>query len=193
MDVGGWLGGGRRPTGACTAACASACGATWQAAARACSHRQCAFESRPAFWPPPACDAKRAAPCPALQDFETFFEPIFAMFAAQRRSGESLGDFTARVGFDAVRTFQASYIAPAAAEKLPKVRPAPPLLAPSPPARLALAALHCSAQPARTPHAPKPALADASLSLHVCTSACRCKNVRPGLVACRRRHVPGST
>ncbi|KAL4421460.1 hypothetical protein ABPG75_010751 [Micractinium tetrahymenae] len=55
------------------------------------------------------------------KDFESFCEPIFAMFAAQRRGGESLGDFTARVGFDAVRAFQASYIAPAAAEKLPKV------------------------------------------------------------------------
>lgn len=52
------------------------------------------------------------------KDFETFFEPIFAMFAAQRRgSSESLGDFSARLGFDALRAFQASYVAPAAAEK----------------------------------------------------------------------------
>lgn len=67
-----------------------------------------------------------ALPPGVLQDFETFFEPVFAMFAAQRRNGESLGDFTARVGFDAVRAFQASYIAPAVAEKLPKVSSSPP-------------------------------------------------------------------
>ncbi|PSC68656.1 sulfite reductase isoform B [Micractinium conductrix] len=56
------------------------------------------------------------------KDFETFFEPIFAMFKAQRRSpAETLGDFTARVGFDAVRAFQASYIGAEAAATLPKV------------------------------------------------------------------------
>jgi hypothetical protein len=45
------------------------------------------------------------------------------MFKAQRRGPEeSLGDFAARVGFDALREFQAAYISPAEAEKLPKVR-----------------------------------------------------------------------
>ena len=44
------------------------------------------------------------------------------MFKAQRRSpAETLGDFTARVGFDAVRAFQASYIGAEAAATLPKV------------------------------------------------------------------------
>ena len=43
------------------------------------------------------------------------------MFKAQRRGAESLGDFTARVGFDALRAFQGAYIAPEAAQALPKV------------------------------------------------------------------------
>lgn len=83
---------------------------------------------------PAACPTLPPAPDPPprpTQDFETFFEPIFAMFAAQRRNAESLGDFTARVGFDAVRAFQAQYIAPAAAEKLPKVSAPPCWLAPA--------------------------------------------------------------
>lgn len=66
--------------------------------------------------------AARPGPAPPPQDFETFLEPIFAMFKAQRRGGEeTLGDFVARVGFDAVREYQAGYIAPSAADKLPKV------------------------------------------------------------------------
>ena len=47
---------------------------------------------------------------------ETFFEPIFAMFKEQRRSSsETLGDFTARVGFEALRQYQAAYTPTAAA------------------------------------------------------------------------------
>ena len=55
-------------------------------------------------------------PPPLLQDLETFFEPIFAMFKEQRRSSsETLGDFTARVGFEALRQYQAAYTPTAAA------------------------------------------------------------------------------
>lgn len=54
------------------------------------------------------------------KDFETFLEPLFAAFKAQRRDSETFGDFCARVGFDALRAAQASYIAPAAAAALPK-------------------------------------------------------------------------
>lgn len=43
------------------------------------------------------------------------------MFKAQRRGAETFGDFCARVGFDALRAYQASYIAPAAVAALPKV------------------------------------------------------------------------
>lgn len=43
-----------------------------------------------------------------LQDFETFLQPLLAAFQAQRRGdAETFGDFCARVGFDALRQFQA--------------------------------------------------------------------------------------
>ncbi len=59
---------------------------------------------------------------PPVQDFETFLEPLFAAFKAQRRGAdETFGDFCARVGFEALREAQANYISPAVAEKLPKV------------------------------------------------------------------------
>lgn len=38
-----------------------------------------------------------------VQKLEETLEPIFAAFKAQRQGGESLGDFVARVGFDALR------------------------------------------------------------------------------------------
>ncbi|KAI3423846.1 hypothetical protein D9Q98_009681 [Chlorella vulgaris] len=56
-----------------------------------------------------------------VKDFETFLEPLFAAFKAQRRGAdETFGDFCARVGFEALREAQANYISPAVAEKLPK-------------------------------------------------------------------------
>ena len=58
-----------------------------------------------------------------VKDFETFFEPLFALFKAQRRGeGESFGDFAARLGPAALRAQQASYIGAEAALKLPRVR-----------------------------------------------------------------------
>lgn len=48
-------------------------------------------------------------------------EPIFAMFKAQRRPGESFGDFVARVGFEAVREFSTAYVPAEAAEGMPQV------------------------------------------------------------------------
>jgi sulfite reductase (ferredoxin) len=56
-----------------------------------------------------------------LKDFETFFEPLFTIFKARRRSGESFGDFTARIGFAELRSFQSSYISAEVAKTLPKV------------------------------------------------------------------------
>ena len=44
-----------------------------------------------------------------VDDIETFFEPIFAMWAQQRQSGEFFGNFINRVGFDALRAYAESY------------------------------------------------------------------------------------
>lgn len=56
-----------------------------------------------------------------VKDLETFLEPLFALFKAQKRSEETFGDFCARVGFPALKAFQASYISAEAAKTLPKV------------------------------------------------------------------------
>ncbi len=40
-----------------------------------------------------------------LQDIEKVLEPILFFFKNRRRPGEALGDFTARVGFDALRQY----------------------------------------------------------------------------------------
>lgn len=56
-----------------------------------------------------------------IKDFETFLEPLFAAFKAKRRVSESFGDFCARVGFDELKSSQASYISPQEAKTLPKV------------------------------------------------------------------------
>ncbi|MEH2277932.1 MAG: sulfite reductase, ferredoxin dependent [Nostoc sp.] len=42
-------------------------------------------------------------------DLESFLEPIFVYFKKSRKSKESFGDFCARVGFDAIREFTATY------------------------------------------------------------------------------------
>jgi sulfite reductase (ferredoxin) len=54
-----------------------------------------------------------------VADLETFFEPLFAMFKSQRRAEESFGDFCARVGFEALRTYQESYIPDSQIKDLP--------------------------------------------------------------------------
>jgi len=56
-----------------------------------------------------------------LADMETFFEPLFAMFKSQKRADESFGDFCARVGFEALRTYQESYIPEGQIKDLPTV------------------------------------------------------------------------
>ena len=68
-----------------------------------------------------------------VADMETFFEPIFAMWAQQRQDKEYFGDFVNRVGFDAVRAFSKSYVpaptagaAPAAAAASPAAAAASP-------------------------------------------------------------------
>ena len=57
-----------------------------------------------------------------IKDLEAFFEPLFALIKAQRRGAdETFGDFCARVGFEALRAHQATYISADAAKTLPKV------------------------------------------------------------------------
>jgi len=56
-----------------------------------------------------------------LSEMETFFEPLFALFKSQRRADESFGDFCARVGFDALKAQQESYIAQGDIANLPQV------------------------------------------------------------------------
>lgn len=56
-----------------------------------------------------------------LSDFESFFEPIFALFKSQRRVGESFGDFCGRVGFDALKEQQDSYIPQSEMKNLPQI------------------------------------------------------------------------
>jgi sulfite reductase (ferredoxin) len=54
-----------------------------------------------------------------VDDIDTFFEPIFAMWAQQRKSKEYFGDFINRVGFDALRVFTESYVPGPAAVTAP--------------------------------------------------------------------------
>jgi len=49
-------------------------------------------------------------------DLETFFEPIFAKFKAEKASDEKFGDWVNRAGFESIRAFQDGYTGlPAAA------------------------------------------------------------------------------
>lgn len=42
-----------------------------------------------------------------LQDIEKALEPVLYMYKQRRRPGEALGDFTARIGFDALKQYAA--------------------------------------------------------------------------------------
>jgi len=56
-----------------------------------------------------------------VQDLETFFEPLFYFFKSRKQPGELFGDFTARVGFDALRAYQAAYVPPPTLSRMPRV------------------------------------------------------------------------
>ncbi|KIZ04323.1 hypothetical protein MNEG_3640, partial [Monoraphidium neglectum] len=56
-----------------------------------------------------------------LANLEAFLEPLFAYWRASRRPGEGFGDFSARVGFAALREYSAAYVTTSAADALPKV------------------------------------------------------------------------
>ena len=43
--------------------------------------------------------------CACVQDIEKALEPILFLYKQRRRAAESLGDFTARVGFDTLRAY----------------------------------------------------------------------------------------
>lgn len=55
------------------------------------------------------------------QDLERTLEPIFYYFKQRRRPGESLGDFTARVGFRALKDYGHSFISEEELKSLPQV------------------------------------------------------------------------
>ncbi|KAK9919120.1 hypothetical protein WJX75_009543 [Coccomyxa subellipsoidea] len=54
-----------------------------------------------------------------IQDIEKVLEPMLFFFKNRRRPGEALGDFTARVGFDAIRQYSQDYVARDEESKLP--------------------------------------------------------------------------
>ncbi|DBA70436.1 TPA: transcriptional regulatory protein [Trebouxia sp. C0005] len=56
-----------------------------------------------------------------VQNLESTLEPILVLFHQQRRPTETLGDFCARVGFEAIRKYSYGYVSEADASKLPQV------------------------------------------------------------------------
>ncbi len=56
-----------------------------------------------------------------MSQLDAALEPLFYYWKAARRSGEGFGDFTARVGFEALRRYSEGYVAQGAADALPKV------------------------------------------------------------------------
>ncbi len=56
-----------------------------------------------------------------LQNLESTLEPILVLFHQQRRPAETLGDFCARVGFEAIRKYSYGYVSEADASKLSQV------------------------------------------------------------------------
>ena len=52
-----------------------------------------------------------------IDNLETTLEPIFVYFKQSRQIGESLGDFCARMGFEALRQFADTYEPAKFAEK----------------------------------------------------------------------------
>jgi hypothetical protein len=56
-----------------------------------------------------------------LRDLESTLEPMLAAFKSRRRPGEAFGDFVARVGFAALRSYADSYVPADKMGKLPTV------------------------------------------------------------------------
>ena len=45
-----------------------------------------------------------------MQNLEATLEPIFTLFYQQRRPAETLGDFCARVGFEAIKEYSFGFV-----------------------------------------------------------------------------------
>lgn len=56
-----------------------------------------------------------------LQKLESTLEPILYLFHQQRRPAETLGDFCARVGFEAIRKYSFGFVSESEASSLPQV------------------------------------------------------------------------
>lgn len=57
----------------------------------------------------------------SVQNLEHTLEPILYLFRQQRRPTETLGDFCARVGFDAIRSFSYGFVSESEAKNMPQV------------------------------------------------------------------------
>lgn len=57
----------------------------------------------------------------ALQNLEATLEPIFSLYHQKRRPEEFLGDFCARIGFDALRDFSFGYVSTIQTENLKQI------------------------------------------------------------------------
>ena len=55
------------------------------------------------LWAVQCCDASALR----VQDIEKALEPVLYMYKQRRRPAEALGDFTARIGFDALKQYAA--------------------------------------------------------------------------------------
>jgi sulfite reductase beta subunit-like hemoprotein len=56
-----------------------------------------------------------------LRDLEATLEPLLAAFKARRQPGEAFGDFVARLGFAALRSYADGYVPADKVAKLPTV------------------------------------------------------------------------
>ena len=56
-----------------------------------------------------------------LQDLEKTLEPIFYYYKHRRLNNESLGDFTARVGFEVLKSYAQSFVSEDELKSLPQV------------------------------------------------------------------------
>jgi hypothetical protein len=91
----------------------------------ACAVRSCIPLSFPQLWlggsPNQTRLAKVFAERVKLRDLESTLEPLLAAFKSRRQPGEAFGDFVARVGFAALRSYGDSYVPADKLDKLPTV------------------------------------------------------------------------
>lgn len=57
----------------------------------------------------------------ALQDLEATLEPVLYYYQQRRRAGETLGDFSARVGLQAIKQYAQGYVPAAEAQQLQQI------------------------------------------------------------------------